>query len=782
MIRNFLKIAFRFLWRNKTYTALNFLCLSFGLSCSIIAMLHINRMLGFDKFHNNYKRLYAIEANVTYFNGDRFPRQTLSAALPGVLGEKVPGIELLTRAVNRSFTFMNGDKVFTENGLFTDETFFKMFSFPIISGSFSEEKWGINSIVISERMAVRHFGSTDCLGKTLINKDGNTETGYKISGVFKDVPSGSSFSFDFIIPFSKFLAENVKATESGASACQIWVLLNKNESAGNINGKIKDVIKTQEATLNQELFLFPLKEKVLYNYIGGRRVWGGMQYVVIAGVLGFSILLIACFNYINLAIAMNIKRYREAGIRKVVGANKSSIILQYLGETFILILICLIFSADLVRILLHGFNSMTNGNLRFDFSNFRIILGLAAITLGTVLLSGLLPALYLSYSDPLNTLKGKIVTSQSFSHFRQSLIVFQFTIPVVFIICMMIINVQDKFIRSIDLGFNRDKLLIMSNSKNLQDHEESFKTDLLSIPGIESVSFSNCIPSRGATVTDNVAWEGKEVTEKPHFWCINTDFNYHKAVNLKMSQGRYFDKSFPSDSNSYVINDIAVMTMKYENPVGKSLTVEGKKGIIIGVFKDLHSVNITVLTPTVISVAKENRNNILISFSSDRYSSISESIKGVYQKYEPDKIYSASLFSDLTKVSELTTTSRLIGVAFIIALMLACLGLSGLASFTAASRTKELGIRKINGATILILMQLLGRKYTKWLIIATFIAFPFAFLIGNIFLSRFHTHAQIPLWVFVAGPLIAYIIAMATVSLQSWRVATRNPVESLRYE
>ena len=660
-----------------------------------------------------------------------------------------------------------------------------MFSFPFVSGSLSDELWGINSIVISERMAFKLFGSADCLGKTLICNDKNNEVGYKISGIIKDIPSESSFRFDFIVPFSKFLAENIWANETGASASQIWVLLHKNADAESINGKIRDLIKTQESTLNQELFLFPLKEKILYNYVGGRRVWGGagMQYLIIAGILGFSILLIACFNFINLAIAMNIRRYREAGIRKVVGAKKSTIILQYLGETFILILICLFFAAELVRILLLGFNSMTNGNLYFDFSDFKVILSLVLITVFSVLSSGLLPAIYLSYSNPVNTLKGRIVTSHSFSLFRQSLIVFQVTIPVVFIIFMMIVTVQDKYVRHFDLGFDKDKLLIISNSKNLEDHEESFKTDILSIPGIESVSYTNCIPARGTAVSNEVAWEGKDVSEKLHFWCINTDFSYNDAVNLNLTEGRYFDKSFPSDSSCFVINNIAAKVMKYENPVGRSLTLEGRKGIIIGVFKDFHSVDLTgPFTPTIISVRRENRNNILISFSSDSYSSISERISSVYKKYEPDIMFQANLFSNLMKTSELTTISKLIGIAFIIALMLACLGLSGLASFTAASRTKEIGIRKINGATTILVMRLLGKNYTKWLIISIIIAIPVAYLLGNIFLYRFNFHAPMPVWPFIAGPLIAYIIALSTVSWQSWRVAARNPVEALRYE
>lgn len=783
MIWNYLKIALRFLWRNKTYTLLNYLCLTFGLTCSIIAMLHINRMLGFDKFHHNYERLYAVEANVAFFNGDRFPKEVLSASLADDLEAKIPEFEMMARTANTGFTLVNGEKSFPEKGLFADETFFSMFSFPFISGSFSGERWGINSIVITERTAIKFFGTADCVGKTLIQKDENSETGYNISGVLRDIPPESSINFDFVIPFSKFLAENPSANDKGANATRIWALLNKNAEADSVNDKIREMIRTQEATLNQELFLFPLKEKALYVYAGGRRVWGSMQYVVITGALGLSILLIACFNFINLAIAINIRRYREAGIRKVAGAGKSTIILQYLGETSLLVLFSLLFATEMVRILLRGFNAMTNGNLGIDLSDSGVIIGLFSITVFSILFSGLLPAIYLSSSNPVDTLKGKMATGHSFSRFRQGLIIFQFTMPVVFIIIMMVIRVQDKYIRQFDLGFDKNKLLIIRNSKNLEDHEESFKTDILAIPGVETVSFSSCIPSKGTPVTNEVSWDGKDAASKLHFWSINTDYNYQNAVNIKMTAGRYFDKTFPSDSGCYIINNVAAGIMKYDDPIGKSMTMDGRKGTIIGVFEDFHALSPAVpLTPTIISLGHGNRNNILISFSANNYSSIAEKIKSVYSRFEPDGMFSGVLFSDMNKNSELTTTSNVIGAAFIIALLLACLGLSGLASFTAVSRTKEIGIKKINGAATFTIMKLLGKNYTRWLMISIIIALPVAYLLSNVFLSRFTYHVSMPLWPFVAGPLIAYILALGAVSLQSWRVANRNPVEALRYE
>jgi putative ABC transport system permease protein len=783
MFKSFIKIALRLFRRNKSYTILNVLCLTFGLTCAVFAALYIMDVFSFDKFHKNYKRLYEIESMVTYFNGDRFAKEPLSASLDEVLIKNIPEIDYLTRITNRSYTFINGEKSFLENGIYADEDFFKLFSFPMASPTASNVLSDINSIIISERMAGKLFETIDCIGKTLTVKDGNNQDVFKVAGIIRNVPSQSYLQFDFVIPFAKFLSVNSWANESGASAAQIWILPRNNVSINDIKTKVKDLIKNQEATLNQELFLFPLKEKILYSYSGDKRVWNKMQNVVIVGSIGLAILLIACFNFMNLAIALNIRRYREVGIKKVAGANKATIVIQFLGETLIIILISLTGAIILVRLLIEGFNTMFNGDIHLRFAEINVILVFSGITFFTGLISGLLPALYLSSSNPVATLKSKSITSHSYSLFRQSLIIVQFAIPVVLIICMLIIKVQNKYMKDFDLGFDKDRLIVLNSTKNLEDHEESLKADLLSIPGVESASFTNCIPTRGTSVSNEVNWSGKDPSEKLHFWCVNTDYNYNKTVQIKMIAGRYFDKSFISDSTHYVINDIAASLMKFKDPVGTSLTLDGKKGTIIGVFKDFHAVDLRgPFTPMIISLTDRGRGILLIRFSSGTYSSLTEKISNVFKRYESEIPYHPVLFSDLPDFAGLKTTSSLVGLAFFIALLLACLGLSGLASFTAEKRTKEIGIRKANGATIFSIMHLLLKSYSRWLTIAFFIALPLAYLLGKIFLSRFYFHSPMPFWVFIAGPSIAYIVALSTVSWQSLRAATKNPVEALGYE
>jgi|WetSurMetagenome_2_1015567.scaffolds.fasta_scaffold00011_94 putative ABC transport system permease protein len=783
MLKSFIRIAFRCLWHRKTYSLLNFVCLTFGLICSIITMLYIRNVFSYDRFHKNYDRLYTCEAYVTYFNGDRFPKEYLSASVSDMLKKEAPEIEQVVRITERNYSFISGDKTFTEKGIYTDENFFDVFTFPLAGSVNNSVLSDPGSIVISERMAVKFFENTDCVGKTLVLKDGNTTDSYKISGIFKDIPAQSLLQPDFVIPFSKFLSDNRWALEPGATANAVWILLKQNADSKFVGEKIKNLIKNQETTLNQELFLFPLKEQILYSYAGGKRVWKEMQNIVIIGSVGFAILLIACFNFINLAIAINFRRYREAGIRKVAGSGKTAIILQFLGETLMITLISLVVAVILVSIMLAGFNKMFNYDIHLNLVTFPMIAFFIFITLFTAVISGFLPSLYLASANPVDTLKGKRIKGNSFSIFRQSLIIFQFSIPVVLIICMMVIKAQDTYMRNYDVGVDKDKIIVLNSTNNIQDHAASLKSELQAIPGIEAVSFTNCIPSRGTRVSSEISWEGKDVTEKLHFWCINSDFDYNRTVRVELTDGKFFDSSYSTDTAAFLINDVAAGVMKNKNPVGSQITVDGKKGTIIGVFKDFHTIDLAgPIVPTIISAGTGEKPDILIKISSGSFSTISDDIRKVYGHYETEVPFNAVLFGDLTPYSDLTLPSRLVGLAFIIALLLACLGLFGLASFTSETRTKEIGIRKANGATTLSVMRLLLKNYTSWLVISMCIALPVAFMLTKIFLGRFYFHAPVPLWAFAAGPAIAFITAILTVSTQTWNIANRNPVKALRYE
>jgi ABC-type antimicrobial peptide transport system permease subunit len=757
-------------------------CLTFGLTCTIVAVLYINNALNHDKFHKNYNRLYSVDAYVTYFNGDKFPKEYLSASLTDILKTNAPEIEEMTRTSDLNLDFVNGDKTFRETGLFADDNFFRTFSFRLLHGNEMVLN-DLNSMAISENMAWKLFETTDCVGKTVSIKDATKVKTYTVSGVFKRVPRQSALQFDFVVPFGRFLAENPQALEASSSSTLTWALLKKNADSGQVEAKIRNLIKTQDATLNQELFLFPLSDKGLYSYAAGKRVWRDFQYVVIAGSVGFAILLIACFNFINLAIALNIRRYREAGIKKVSGSGKSGIVLQFLGETLLLTLMSLVMAALLVKALIPGFNTLFNNDIKFVLTDITIVVFFVSIVAFTSLASGLLPALYLASSNPINVLKGRPATRHSFSKFRQSLIVFQFTIPIVLIICMMVIKTQDRYMRDYDLGIDKDRLVILNNTDNLKKHADAVKTELLSIPGISAVSYTNCIPARGTQVVSELNWDGKDASEKQHFWCINTDFDYGKAVNVKTIEGRSFNPAFSSDSAAYMINDVAANVMKYKNPVGSQITVEGKKGTIIGVFSGFHALDLAgPIVPTIIRIKPTQANALLVRYSSGSFPAMASQIRNVFKHYENEAGFQPVLYRDLASYSNLSMPSNLIGLSFVIALLLACMGLFGLASFTSESRTKEIGIRKANGATTSSVVRLLLSNYTRWLVISFGIAIPLALLLANIFLGNFYFHTPMPVWAFLLGPAIAGIIALSAISSQTWSVASRNPVKSLRYE
>jgi ABC-type antimicrobial peptide transport system permease subunit len=606
---------------------------------------------------------------------------------------------------------------------------------------------------------------------------------FKISGIFSKVPASSTLQFSFVIPFSRFLSYNPGAYETGASSNLTWIVLNEANDKNRVNSKIKDLIKGSESTLNQELFLFPLKDKALYRYPAGKRAWGEMQNVIIVAAVGLVILLIACFNFINLAVAMNMRRFLETGIKKVVGSKKSIIVYQFLGETFALIFVSLLSAIFLVYLTLPLLNAATGRQVEFRLSDPALLLLMLLMAVVTVLISGLFPALYLASSRPAIVLKGGKITGHSYSAFRQGMIVFQFAIPVSLIICMMIIKVQDSYMRNFDFGFDKEKLIIINNNDALQKHEESFRSDVQNVSGISGISFTNCIPSRNAKVTNDVSWTGKEATEKLHFWLINTDFDYNRVVNVQIKDGRYFDRSMASDSGCYVINDIAADVMKLKNPVGASISPEGTKGTVIGVFRNFHAIDLAgPYVPVIIRINPADRQYVLIRYQSGNYPEMIQKLEEIYRRYDPESVFEPVLFSNLSSFSNLVMPAGLMAVAFVIALLLACMGLYGLASFTSESRTKEIGIRKAHGAKTITIMRLLTGNYFKWLILATILSLPVVLLFGNSFLGRFNFHASIPLWVFIAGPFVAIMVAILTVSIQTWGVAKRNPVDALRNE
>jgi len=779
---NFL-FAVRHLLRNKTYSILNLTGLTIGLACAILLLINVHYDLSYDKFHKNYRRLYSINSWVPSSKG--YANDNNSALVGPILKKQVPEVEDFTRVSDQQFIFKTAEKSFLENGIYADSNFFTTFSFTLITGNAKSVLNNQSSIVISEQMAMKFFGSNHCSGKELVLKDKNTLESFQIAGVFKDIQNQSSIKFDFVIPFSKFLADNSWANKLTECSCNIWLLLKPDANYKSINSKVDKVISRDDPMKDRKHFLFPFKDKHLFNYVYGKRYYlGAILDVVIFSSVAIIILLIACFNFMNLAIALTVKRYNEAGVKKSLGSSRKNIIMQFLGESMIIAFVSLAFALLLVAVLLPVFNSSSQKELTIPFSNFPLMIGICGIATIAGFISGIYPAVLLSSVSAINILNRKISLKGGMNYFRQGLVVFQFFISVVFIIVTIVTWKQSEYIQTKDPGINKDNILIFENHDNINKHQITFKNELLSLKEVSSVCFSNSKPLENIRGDAKIEWPEKTVTEDTYFQVINTDYDFMKTMQPKLLQGRFFDEELASDSKNFVINEAAAEVLKQNNPVGKVITVNGGKGTIIGVLKNFHTSALFFnYFPIIIKINPQSTYYTVVKFLPGNKKTLIEGLKDKYKQFESEYPFDPQFVTDnYIRQNLKTQLAVLTGIFAAIAIFLACFGLFGLASFNAEKRTKEIGIRKINGSTIFNIILMLLRSYAKWVTIAICIGVPVAFLLGKAFLGIFAFHIELPYLAFLAGPLIVICIALLTVGWKTYKAAARNPVEALRYE
>jgi ABC-type antimicrobial peptide transport system permease subunit len=783
---NFL-FAIRHLLRNKTYSILNLLGLTIGLSCAILLFTDVLYDLSYDKFHTNYRRLYNLNSwmpdGTHRSNGNGWH----SALFGPMLKSQMPEVEDFTRLENAQYIFKAADRAFVENGFYADENFFSTFSFTLKEGNVKTMLKDNNAIIISERMAKKFFDNSNCVGKTLILKNDHKLDNFLVTGVMKDVPDQSTLNFDFIIPFSRLLADYGKANELTSESNTTWLLMKPNIDLQQINSRINKIIDKEIVVKNKKYFLFPLKDKHLYNYMNGQKNnFGSIIDVLSFSTIAVLILLIACFNFMNLAIALTSKRYGEAGIKKALGSARENIIFQFLGESIIISLISLCFAFFIVAWVLPAFNSFSPVQriLTIPFSNPAAMFVFIGIAIFAGLLAGIYPALLLSSVRALNILKRNVSLKGKLSYFRQGLIVFQFIISIFFITFTFIFLKQANYIQTKDLGLNKENILVFENHENIQNHQTTFKSELLSMPEVSVVCFSNSKPFQNVNVHANVDWPGRIPTIDNNFPVISTDCDYLKTLQPKLLKGRFFDQTLKTDEDNFVINETAAEVIKQTNPVGQILTVNGQKGTIIGVVKNFQTNSLfDPYFPVIIKINPQETYFTVIKFLPGDHKKFVETLRKKYKQFESDYPFEPELTSDIYYRENFKSEAAvLIGIFAAVAIFLACLGLYGLAAYSAEKRTKEIGVRKINGAATSGIILLLLRSYAKWIAIAICIGVPITFLLGNAFLGSFAFHTSIPLWAFVAGPLIVLSIALLTVSWLTFKAASRNPVESLRYE
>ena len=775
------------MWRNRFYTSINIIGLAIGLAVGILIILWVQNELSYDRFHKNHSQLYKIMENQKYGTGEVYTFSSTPAPLGKNLKADFPEIEYSSRVSwGNQHLFNYGNKHIEEFGVYVDPDFLKMFNFTVKAGDAGNALKEPNTLLISETLANKYFGGGDPIGK-LIRIDEDRQ--YKVVGVFKDVPSNSTINFNFLMPVVDYVKLYMNNEERwDINNIQTYVQLRKDVGPSSVNSKISSLLGKKHADqLNVKLFLHHASDWYLRsNFKDGLNIGGRIAYVRLFIIVALFILLIACINFTNLATAQATRRSKEVGVRKVIGGDRPSLIRQFLGESLLLTVFAAVLSVAIVLLVLPSVNLLLQKKLNIEFINPNHILGFAGIILITGLLAGIYPALVLSSFQPIKVLKGITEGIKGRSYMlRKSLVVLQFVISVVMIIGTIIIYQQIKYFQNKNLGYKKENLIYFSSAGIQEQHYESFKNDLTSIPGVVGVTRSSINFTGSNNATSDVKWTGKQDDKQVLFSLINTDHDMLNTFGIELKEGRNFSKDFGADTSNYIINEEAVRRMNLKEPVaGQPLELWERKGTIIGVAKDFHISSIHAPIEPVILQARDWTWTFYLRIRAENTALVLKNIEAIYRKSVPERPFSfrfmdqeyEAMYKSEMQIGELAKWFS------VLAIFISCLGLFGLVSLAAIQRTKEIGIRKVLGASVTNILGLLSRDFLKLVVIASLIAFPLSWWLMNNWLRDFTYHIKIEWWVFVLSASAVLLIALMTICFQAIKAAWANPVKSLRTE
>ncbi len=787
MIKNFIRIAWRNLISNPTYSLINILGLALGLACSLVIMLWVQDELAKDRFHKFDSRLYRVMENQNY-SGDISTFESTPGLLAENIVKDIPEIQMASQFLwEEEPLFTVGDKLDKEKGRYAQKDFLKMFSYPLKKGIAASALDRPDGIVISQKLADKYFLGEDALGKTI--RIDNKEN-VIITGVFDEMPESSSMKFDFIMSWEMWLKGNDWAKEWGNNGPRCFVLLNENTDVAKVNEKIKDYIKTKNKDSNVELFLQNFGQSYLYGqWKSGKPDGGRIEYVSIFSIVAIIILLIACINFMNLATARSMKRAREVGVRKVVGARKFQLVFQFLSEAVVVSFLAMILAIVFVFFFLPSFNVVTGKTLHIPLAKPPFIITVLMLGLGTGLFAGSYPAFFMSTLKPITVLKGLLRFNPGAAFFRKGLVVFQFALSIFLILGMIVIYRQISFINNKSLGFDKENLLLIPIEGDLQKNYTVFREELLRQPGIKSISLSSNSPIQIGSSTGGVRWPGKDTTKLVLFSNSNVAYEYIKTMGITLLNGRDFDESYSTDTVNYLINESAAKKIGYADPVGKELTMWGDKGQIIGLMQDFHHNSLHVpIDPLIVRLFKKSWNSVwgyaIIRTEKEHTKQAISSMEKMYKQFNPAFPFKYSFTDEeiAKNYRSEQTVGKLSKYFAFLAIFISCLGLFGLATFTAQQRIKEIGIRKVLGAGVGNLVSMLSKDFLILVILSTLIAFPVAFYFLSKWLEKYPYREGMHWWYFAVAGVLAITIALLTVSFQTIRAALTNPVKSLRTE
>ncbi|MGB2905473.1 MAG: ABC transporter permease [Candidatus Aminicenantaceae bacterium] len=783
MFKNYFKTAVRNLNRFKGFSLINLLGLAIGMACCILIFLWVQDELSFDRFHRNADSLHRVLLNPAgtdsyWYHG------------PGPLGpalkREYPEIADTCRVFGHARAPLRyGNQLFTCRVQGVDPSFFDMFSFPLLAGGPENPLSDRQSLVLTESTARKLFGEDDPLDKTVSFEWWGTWHDFRVTAVMGDVPSNSLFEYEVLLPFNFVTLSGMTIDKWDVSAYVTYVLLQPEADAASVSDKIAGTITRNLPTERYDLSLYPMTRIHLYEPEGG----GPILYVYIFSCIGLLILIMACINFINLTTARSEKRAREVGLRKVVGAVRSQLIRQFLGESMLLAAIACAAAVILVIALLPSANTVMEKQLTFSFNTGGLAL-LLGIVLLTGLAAGLYPALFLSAYQPAGVLKGAPGTRARKPLLRKVLVVTQFTISVLLLIATTSIYQQLNFMRHKDMGLNTDQVINMELRGGLRTNYRAIKTRLLQHPGIRAVSATNGSFFKRFGTT-GVSWEGKDPNDDGFFSIHAVDYDYSAIFDLEMAQGRYFSREFPTDADeAIIVNEAAVAYMGLEDPLGQRiycpLPFDGdRSGLIVGVVKDFHYRSLhEEIRPLVLAVAPGWFTDMYVRIQPDDPKATVGFIENTLKELAPDfPLEYTFLNADIDRLyKEDSRIGSLVRYGAALAVFIAGLGLFGLASFTAEQRTKEIGVRKVLGSSVREIVLLLTRDISRWVGLANLIAWPLAYLAVNAWLKSFAYRTDIGISIFLLTGLATLAVAFFSVAYQSLRAARANPVDSLRYE
>ncbi|MGV3601169.1 MAG: ABC transporter permease [Dyadobacter fermentans] len=784
MLKNYLKIAFRNLFRNKGFSAINILGLSVGMASALLILFWMYNEVSYDRFHT--KKDYLYEAwNRGTFDGRLQCWNSTPQVLGPALKAEYPEVADVARIYSRWFVTRNGDKKISTEAMVTDPAFLSMFDFPLLQGNPANALHSVSSMIVTQKMAIRMFGTEDVLGKTIsIDKDNFT-----ITGVMKDLPPNTEFRFDYILPW-QYLKKIGAADETWLfNNARTFVLLKPATNPALLAGKIKDItIRHSNRAEEHEVFLHPISLWHLYsNFENGQVVGGRIAIVRLFGVIAAFILLIACINFMNLSTARSEKRAKEVGIRKTAGANKGLLVGQFIGESILIATIAGVIALLAVYLVLPAFNTITGKELHVPVAHPEFWGAALAFILFTGIVAGSYPAFYLSSFKPISVLKGTFKRTHSAFSPRKVLVVIQFSFAIVLIISTLIVVEQIRHAQNRDPGYDRGQVVYHWLTGDLGKNYAQIKRELLANGIATSVTKTASPLSSVVADTWGIEWQGKSPAEKIDFDIFTEDEGLVKTAGLQLIRGRDMDlTAFPSDSSAALLNETAAKIMRFKDPIGQTIRDNGKAYQVVGVVKDFVIRSpYDSQGPLIIEGAQSFFNVIHMKLHAGKPASeLMPAVEAIFRRYNPEYPFEyhfvdedyAMKFEDTRRIATLT------GLFAGLTIFISCLGLFGLAAYMAENRVKEIGVRKVLGASVVSIAALLSGEFVALVLVSIVIAVPVAWYVMNLWLNDFEYRIGIQWWTFAASGVLAVVVSLLTVSYQAIRAALLDPVKSLRSE